>query len=138
MEKIEPGDVVTSKEYLFEYQAEQEAKILNAVRSEAKKRKLGIHISVQNTRSGKLITGSKEEIITINCGGFSPIYLFTRVIGTYLYVNIITMSVIDLSKVENIIMAVSFKAYWQACIDILETAFINLGIKPQAQKFPGL
>ena len=138
MERIETGDVVSSKEYLFEYQAEQEEKILNAVRQEAKRRKLGVHISVQRMKSGKLLTGSKEEVITINCGGFNPIYLFTRAVGTYLYINIVTMSVIDLSKVENIIMTMSFKAYWRACIDTLESALKNLGMEQQTQKLPDL
>jgi len=132
---IDSSEIVSKESYIFENQSANEGKILEAVEAEANSRRLDIQINVQKMKSGGIIMGTKEEVITINSGGFNPVYIITRVVGTYLYVSIVTMSVLDFSRVENIFRTESFSAYWNSCIATLQTALGNLGFEQYTKKF---
>jgi len=139
MARINTENVVNKKSYIFENQADKESSILSAVKAEANNRRLDVQIDVEQMKSGGMFTGTKEEVITITRGKFSPIYIITRPEGTYLYVSIVTMaatlSLAELvaeaskTKVDDIFKAEAFSAYWNACIATLETAFDNLDLK---------
>lgn len=138
MPKIESGNIVSKESYLFENQADKEGRILDAIKAEANARRMDVQISVQKMKSGGLFLGTKEEVITVTCGLYNPVYIITRVVGTYLYVSIITMAVVDFSKVENIFKTESFSAYWSACVSTLQTALANLGFEQYTKKFTGI
>ncbi|GFI18606.1 hypothetical protein D3Z36_02300 [Lachnospiraceae bacterium] len=138
MPKIESGNIVSKESYLFENQADKEGRILDAIKAEANARRMDVQISVQKMKSGGLFLGTKEEVITVTCGSYNPVYIITRVVGTYLYVSIVTMAVLDFSKVENIFKTESFSAYWNACVSTLQTALANLGFEQYTKKFTGI
>lgn len=138
MPKIETGNIVSKESYLFENQADKENQILDAIKAEANARRMDVQINVQKMKSGGLFLGTKEEVITVTCGSYNPIYIITRVVGTYLYVSIVTMAVLDFSKVENIFKTESFSAYWNACVSTLQTALANLGFEQYTKKFTGI
>lgn len=138
MPKIETGNIVSKESYLFVNQADKEGRILDAVKAEANARRLDVQISVQKMKSGGLFLGTKEEVITVTCGSYNPVYIITRIVGTYLYVSIVTMAVQDFSKVENIFRTESFSAYWNACVSTLQTALSNLGFEQYTKKFTGI
>lgn len=143
MPKIQTGNIVSKESYLFEYQADKEERILDAVKAEANARRMDVQIGVQKMKSGGLFLGTKEEVITVTCGSYNPVYILTRIVGTYLYVSIVTMevqdfSVQDFSKVENIFRTESFSAYWNACVSTLQTALANLGFEQYTKKFTGI
>lgn len=138
MAKIETGNIVSKESYLFENQADKEGRILDAIKAEANARRMNVQIGIQKMKSGGLLLGTKEEVITVTCGPYNPVYIITRVVGTYLYVSIVTMSVLDFSKVENIFRTESFSAYWNACVSTLQTALANLGFEQYTKKFTGI
>lgn len=138
MPKIESGNIVSKESYIFENQADKEGRILDAIKAEANARRMDVQISVQKMKSGGLFLGTKEEVITVTCGSYNPIYIITRVVGTYLYVSIVTMAVLDFSKVENIFKTESFSAYWNACVATLQTALANLGFEQYTKRFTGI
>lgn len=138
MPKIETGNIVSKESYLFVNQADKEGKILDAIRAEANACRMDVQINVQKMKSGGLFLGTKEEVITVTCGSYNPVYIITRVVGTYLYVSIITMAVQDFSKVENIFKTESFSAYWNACVSTLQTALANLGFEQYTKRFTGI
>lgn len=138
MPKIESGNIVSKESYLFENQANKEGRILDAIKAEANARRMDVQISVQKMKSGGLFLGTKEEVITVTCGSYNPVYIITRIVGTYLYVSIVTMAVLDFSKVENIFKTETFSAYWNACVSTLQTALSNLGFEQYTKKFTGI
>ena len=138
MPKIESGNIVSKESYLFENQADKEGRILDAIKAEANARRMDVQISVQKMKSGGLFLGTKEEVITVTCGSYNPIYIITRVVGTYLYVSIVTMAVLDFSKVENIFKTESFSAYMNACVATLQTALANRGFEQYTKRFTGI
>ena len=138
MPKIDTGNIVNKESYIFENQAHNEGYILNAIQAEANNRRLNVNIGIQKMKSGGLIMGTKEEVITITCGGFNPVYIITRVFGTYLYVSIVTMAVYDFSKVENLFRTESFSAYWNSCITTLQIALGNLGFQEYTKRYTGI
>lgn len=138
MPKIESGNIVSKESYLFENQANKEGRILDAITAEANARRMDVQISVQKMKSVGLFLGTKEEVITVTCGSYNPVYIITRIVGTYLYVSIVTMAVLDFSKVENIFKTETFSAYWNACVSTLQTALSNLGFEQYTKKFTGI
>lgn len=138
MPRIESGNIVSKESYLFENQADKEGRILDAIKAEANARRMDVQISVQKMKSGGLFLGTKEEVITVTCGSYNPVYIITRVVGTYLYVSIVTMAVLGFSKVENIFKTESFSAYWNACVATLQTALANLGFEQYTKRFTGI
>ncbi len=138
MPKIESGNIVSKESYLFENEADKEGRILDAIKAEANARRMNVQVSVQKMKSGGLFLGTKEEVITVTCGSYNPVYIITRVVGTYLYVSIVTMAVLDFSKVENIFKTESFSAYWNACVSTLQTALANLGFEQYTKRFTGI
>lgn len=138
MPKIETGNIVSKESYLFENQADKEGRILDAIRAEANARRMNVQIGVQKMKSGGMFLGTKEEVITVTYGNYNPVYIITRVVGTYLYVSIVTMAVVDFSKVENIFKTESFNAYWNACVSTLQTALANLGFEQYTKRFTGI
>ena len=138
MAKIESGNIISRESYLFENQAGKESKILEAIKAEANARRRDVQIGVQTMKSGGLFLGTKEAVITVTCSSYNPIYIITRSVGTFLYVSIVTMAVLDFSKVENIFKTESFNAYWNACVSTLQTALANLGFEQYTKKFTGI
>lgn len=138
MQKIESGNIISRESYLFENEAENEGMVLDAIKAEANACRMDVRINVQKMKSGGLFLGTKEEVITVTCGSYNPIYIITRVVGTFLHVSIVTMARYDFSKVENIFKTESVNAYWNACVSMLQTALSNLGFEPYTKKFTGI
>lgn len=138
MAKIESGDIISKESYIFRNQADKEGRILEAIKAEANACRLDVQIGIQKMKSGGLFLGSKEEVITVTCGSYNPVYIITRSVGIYLYVSIVTMAVVDFSKVENIFKTESFSAYWNSCVSTLQTALSNLGFEQYTKKFTGI
>lgn len=138
MAKIESGNIVSKESYIFKNQADKEEQIVDAIRAEANACRMNVKISIQKMKSGGLFLGTKEEVITVTCGSYNPVYIITRIVGVYLYVSIVTMAVADFSKVENIFKTESFSAYWNACVSTLQTALSNLGFEQYTKKFTGI
>ncbi|MCL2807418.1 MAG: hypothetical protein FWD27_04540 [Coriobacteriia bacterium] len=138
MARIESGNIINKRMFVFEHQAHFENHIYQAVADEIQRRALPVQIAVQKMKSGGMFMGTKEDVITITSAGFNPIYIITRTVGSYLYVSIVTMAIYDFSKVENIFMTESINAFWSACLITLQTALENLGLQEQPKRITGV
>ena len=132
------GDYVLTNCYLFENAANQEEQVFNAVRAQFNKEFIPAAIETEKMRSGGLILGTREVVISILRQGYPNFYIVTRVVGHYLYVSIVATVEERIFSTYDIFARETLVSYYQACVSCLQNALSLLGLKEYTGHFKGI